>query len=271
LRTLRCCPPRATIESFDAYYKRFQTIFGTSFWIRDLFGETSSASWAFNHYRQWVLNLNVLEAYMLSTLVGTTTTFPSVFAAVCGGVSPAVRAGGATPAAVTHNHLTNINTGQQSVVPATPAFGDQLDAMQNRLQAKFSDQMSSMQDGLHSKLNALTIASSERVQHTGSNPTDPPCGRVRSRSSVKDRRFRESSRSPAQPAATGPRLQITSATTVVEPTTFRTSARPNAASAAQSRTAPTSAPSVRLADSMDRDRRGRPASGSHRTMLGRKE
>jgi hypothetical protein len=107
-----------------------------------------------------------------------------------------VRAGGATPAVANHDRLTNINTGQQSAVPVAPAFGDKLDAMQNRLQAKFSDQMSSMQDGLHSKLNALTIASSERVQHTGSNPTEPPRGRVRSRSPVKERRFRERSRSP---------------------------------------------------------------------------
>ena len=179
---LRNCPPRRNGESFDHYYARFQTDLETCVFARTLFGETTASGWSFNYYRQWVLNLNVADAYMLSSLVSTTSTFAEVFAAVCRSVQPNVRAGFEGQATPPQERLTNIATS----TPPTPPVPDFTAAFAN-MQATVSDQMSRMD----TKLNALSIAAAE----PNAQPYNPPPstrGRHRSRSPSPEHRRRES-------------------------------------------------------------------------------
>jgi hypothetical protein len=94
---LRECPGRLQHESFDTYYTRFQTKYEVCIYVRTLFNELTSSDWANTYHRQWVLNLNIADAYMLTMTITPLSSFATVFASVCRSVSPAIRAGTPEP------------------------------------------------------------------------------------------------------------------------------------------------------------------------------
>jgi hypothetical protein len=208
---LRECPGRLQNESFDVYYSRFQSKYETCTYVRTLFNEVTSSDWSNTYHRQWVLNLNIPEAYMLTMSVTHMSTFASVFAAVCRSVSPAVRAGtlGTFNASKHQERLTHINT-----VPLTPApdlkddfsqlkatFEDRFDNQDKAFESRFDN----LQRGLHTKLNAMSVANNESnpsKPFTPSSPRNERRGNARSRSPPPTRKGRARSRSP-QPIRKG--------------------------------------------------------------------
>jgi hypothetical protein len=59
-----------------------------------LYDKDISHDWAYTYHRQWMVNLNIENASMMSAMISPTSTFSDVFTIACRGVDAVIRAGG---------------------------------------------------------------------------------------------------------------------------------------------------------------------------------
>jgi hypothetical protein len=91
---LRASPPRKVGESFDNYYAAYKSILEACIWVRKLYNKDISHDWAYTYHRQWMVNLTIENASMMSAMILPTSTFSDVFTIACRGVDAAIRVGG---------------------------------------------------------------------------------------------------------------------------------------------------------------------------------